>query len=152
MTICINGDGDICVDEDGNICNEQNACNSCDPPLPDSLTAVLSGFTGDFAFANGSWDMPLIADCTWSSDQFADPPTLIIIVSWSGGTQWIAQIEFVFALGDYATITNYPYSMDGCAYELTINDVPALSAYYSCSSVERCDDLATQSGGTVTVE
>lgn len=40
-------------------------CNSCDPPLPDTLYITLAGLAGDFAQYNGKHTAPWTSGCTW---------------------------------------------------------------------------------------
>ncbi|MFO8007982.1 MAG: hypothetical protein R6V05_09610 [Candidatus Brocadiia bacterium] len=42
-----------------------NECNSCDPPLPDTMYVTLSGLAGDLSFANGTHAVQWVSGCLW---------------------------------------------------------------------------------------
>ncbi len=45
----------------------QNDCNSCDPPIPDTLYVTISGLGGDLAFFNGKHEVTWEGSCLWTA-------------------------------------------------------------------------------------
>lgn len=49
-----------------NDCGVTNTCNSCSPPLPDTLYVTLTGVAGDFAIYSGTTGLPWRTFCLWN--------------------------------------------------------------------------------------
>ena len=43
----------------------ENTCNTCDPPIPDTLYVTFAGLAGDFAAYNGKHAIPWGHGCFW---------------------------------------------------------------------------------------
>lgn len=57
-------------------CGVQNACNACDPPIPDTLYVTFSGLGGSFASWNGKHALDWSTGCAWYGSGNG-PPDLI---------------------------------------------------------------------------
>ena len=76
-----------------------NTCNTCDPPIPDTLYATASGLAGSFAWANTKttiWFDSMRGACYWTNypDQAAGEQFCVIV--WSG-SQWIGAVYGAYA-------------------------------------------------------
>lgn len=83
-----------------------NTCNSCDPPIPDTLTVTLSGGTGEFAEENGIHEAQWAFGCTWNFYQAGD-------LRWYGG-KWEGNVYTSTEDPWYATGAYYEGGTDSC--------------------------------------
>lgn len=71
-----------------------NDCNSCDPPIPDTLYVTFAGLGGDFAVYNGKHAIPWIG--AWSGNPTEDACNWVsvdgiawIAIYWDGVHWWV---------------------------------------------------------------
>ena len=85
--VWLNADGDVILNSSGlpYVCAAcpcmENACNTCDPPIPDTLYVTFAGLAGDFAGYNGKHSVSWHDGCAWKKD-FGVPDDLPVLEVW----------------------------------------------------------------------
>ncbi len=112
-------------------------CNNCTPLLHDEYSINLSGFTGDFAFVNGSHILPYKGDCSWYDDG-------VYNLYWiTGGTpRWLVAV-YIDGGDCYFTVAG---NADSCSPTQAYS-----SAFEACVDTGCSGACAAQSGWTVSV-
>jgi hypothetical protein len=67
-----------------------NTCNTCDPKIPDTITATFSGLGGSFAVANGVQELDWVGGCTW--ENLTGVPGYYIVLTYSVG-RWRVELQ-----------------------------------------------------------
>jgi hypothetical protein len=109
-----------------------NTCNSCDPPIPDTLYVTLAGLGGNFAIWNGKWKADWLDTCRW---MFVDAPGNegLIYVS-TGGGWWDVSLSTITFCGIVFKKTANPCAPQAGTYSQTYCVDSGCSDTGSCES------------------
>ena len=123
-------------------CGCDNACNACDPCIPDTMFITFSNLDGDFAALNKKLTLVWLIACAWS---ILDGETGVGFLAWGRSSvctdeapNWTAIVTLEDSRCRFG-IRNL--SLDSCTPTGTYTDVCyCLSSF--CSATGSCDDTS----------
>jgi len=128
---------------------DSNTCNTCDPPIPDTLYVTFSGLGGDFAtYNNNTYTLTWSSGCEWTGSPGGGATLSLTWVTSAWDIQLGIDIDCYFDMDGPTTSCNPAggYTLDGCGAGDCVSTSSCTSSTGATATVSLTDTSSSTLG------